>query len=326
MRRAYLLLLLAFLTLPFFFASCATVPDFWADAKPTQKKVLVSFPPLYCITHAVGGDDTYVLCMLTTQGPHDYVGVPTDSIKAAKADLYICNGLTLDDDFSRYLYKNRRKGSLPTLNIGAVMEDKHAELLLGGKGHFHADGGFHPAGEHDPHIWLGLKRAIVMTEIIAAKLADIDPANAEGYEKRAAEFIAKLKELQTYGQAALAKKKDKKIITMHQAFDYFLQEFGMEAAAIQMAPGADPDAAHMAKLAELCQKEKISVIAVEPQYSHAQAEALQRDLKHHGLDIKIITLDPLETAPVADRRFNPDPNYYLTKMRENIDTLAKALP
>lgn len=322
MRRTYLLLCLVVLVLP----GCAKVPDFWADAKPTQKKILVSFPPLYCITHAVAGDDAYVLCMLTAEGPHEYQGAPTDAIKADKADLYICNGLTLDDDFSSYLLRNRRKRSLATLNIGAVMEEKHHELLLGGKDHVHADGGVHKGGEHDPHIWLGPKRAIVMTEIIAAKLAEIDPAGAKGYEKRGAAFIAKLKELQAYGQAAFAGKKHKKIITMHQAFDYFLDEFGMEAAAIQMAPGADPDAARMAELQRLCQKEKIGVIAVEPQYSHAQAEALQRDLKHHGLDIKIVTLDPLETAPVVDRKNNPDPNYYLIKMRENIDTLAKALP
>ncbi len=326
MGRAYFLLLFAVMTLPFLFVGCATVPDFWSDAKPTQKRVLVSFPPLFCVTHAVAGDGAYVLCMLTTEGPHEYQGVPTDPIKADKADLYICNGLTLDDDFSNYLLRNRRKRALPTLNVGAVLADKHAELLLGGKDHVHADGALHKGGEHDPHIWLGPKRAIVMTEIIAAKLAEIDPAGAKGYEKRAADFIGKLKDLQAYGQAAFAKKKDKKIITMHQAFDYFLDEFGMEAASIQMAPGADPDAARMAELQRLCKKEKISVIAVEPQYSQAQAEALQRDLKHHGLDIQIVTLDPLETADPVKGKYNPDPDYYLTKMRENIDTLAKALP
>jgi zinc transport system substrate-binding protein len=326
MRRTYLLLWLAVLTLPFFFAGCAKLPDFWADARPTQKKVLVSFPPLYCLTHAVAGDDAFVLCMLTTQGPHDYHGVPTDPLKTEKADLYICNGLELDDNFSLYLMKNRRKNPLPILNVGAVLEEKHHDLLLGGKDHVHEDGEVHKAGEHDPHVWLGPKRAIVMTEIIAAKLAEIDPANAKGYQKRAAEFIAKLKELQAYGQAAFAKKKDKKIITMHQAFDYFLGEFGMEAAAIQMAPGADPDAARMAALAALCKKEKISVIAVEPQYSHSQAEALRRDLKQHGLDITIITLDPLETAEPVKGKFNPDPDFFLDKMRANIDRLAKALP
>ena len=114
---------------------------------------------------------------------------------------------------------------------------------------------------------------------------------------------------------------------MHQAFDYFAEEFGLIPESIQMAPGADPDGARMAALLDLCRTEKIGVIAVEPQYSHAQAESLQRDLKTKGIDIKIVTLDPLETAPVAEGKNNPDPDYYLNKMRENIDTLAScALP
>jgi ABC-type Zn uptake system ZnuABC Zn-binding protein ZnuA len=81
----------------------------------------------------------------------------------------------------------------------------------------------------------------------------------------------------------------------------------------------------MAALLKLCRAEKIEVIAVEPQYSQAQAESLQRDLKREGIDIKIITLDPLETAPVAAGTSNPAPDYYLKMMRTNIDTLAKAL-
>src|SRR5437867_4108085 len=101
MRRSYLvLLLLVILSLPLLYMSgCTPAPDFWTEAKPGQKKILVSFPPLYCITHAVAGEDAYVLCLLTTEGPHDYDGAPTDALKVGEADLVISNGLGLDDAF-----------------------------------------------------------------------------------------------------------------------------------------------------------------------------------------------------------------------------------
>ena len=97
------------------------------------------------------------------------------------------------------------------------------------------------------------------------------------------------------------------------------------ASPIQARPGADPDAASMARLVELCVKEEVKVIAVEPQYAKAQAETLRNAVNQRKASIAIIELDPLETAKKVSR-FNPDPAHYLAKMRENIDTLAKALP
>ena len=52
------------------FAGCTPAPDPWKNAKAGQKHVLVTFPPLYCLTHAVAGDDACVLCFLTTEEPH----------------------------------------------------------------------------------------------------------------------------------------------------------------------------------------------------------------------------------------------------------------
>ena len=83
----------------------------------------------------------------------------------------------------------------------------------------------------------------------------------------------------------------------------------------------------MSKLRELCKKEKVSIIAVEPQYSPREAEALQANLKNDGIKVAIVTLDPLETADIPkDSKFNPAPDFYLTKMRENIEAIVKALP
>jgi ABC-type Zn uptake system ZnuABC Zn-binding protein ZnuA len=167
-----------------------------------------------------------------------------------------------------------------------------------------------------------------MAKIIADKLSEIDPANKKGYEARAEKFIDELKKLEEYGKAAFKDKKNKKIITMHEAFDYFAKAFDIEiAATIQKRPGADPDGASMKELVKLCQEQKVAVICVEPQYSKAQAEMLQTTLKGRGIDVQIVPLDPLETAPIAEGKTgNPDPGYYLKKMKENIDTLAKALP
>ena len=343
MRRPYLLLLLG---IPFFapLKGCSQAPDFWEEAKPNQKRVLVSFPPLYAITHAIAGDDAYVLSMLTGKGPHDYDGSATDVLMLNKADLLIYNGLTLDDVFVDRMLKAHRNKSLAVLNVGDVLEkkdherdeineklkDKLPDLLLhsGGEEHAHEGGEKHQHGTHDPHVWLGPEQTMVMTEIIAAKLGEIDPAHRKDYEKRADKFIEELQKLEADGKDAFKNKKHKNIITMHEAFQYFAEGFGVKiVGTIQVKPGTDPDPAKMKELIELCKKNDVKVIAIEPQYSPAPAESLQRSLKAKGLEVAIVELDPLETVDRSNGKSAiPISDYYLKKMRENIAALAKALP
>src|SRR5262245_57931968 len=72
-----------------FMGGCTTAPDPFAGAKPGQLKVLTSFPPLYCFAANVAGDDAKTLCLLTSVGPHGYQATTLDSVKVAKADLFL---------------------------------------------------------------------------------------------------------------------------------------------------------------------------------------------------------------------------------------------
>src|SRR5437016_4510309 len=78
-------------------AGCGRAPDPWAKASGDGPRVLVSFPPLYCFTKNVAGDHARVISLLSTQEPHGYSPNLTEGLKARKADLFIINGLGLDD-------------------------------------------------------------------------------------------------------------------------------------------------------------------------------------------------------------------------------------
>lgn len=328
-RLSYLLFSIAVVLMPVLASGCASAPDYWKEARPGQKRVLASTPPLFALTHAVAGDRAYVLSMLTTEGPHQYHGGPTDLVKVNGADLFIYNGLTLDDAFVTKMTRSHRNSKLRMLNVGAVLDRSDKDLpddrkLIRGKPVKHGD---HFHGAEDPHYWLGPSVAMAVTEIIAEKLIEVDPEGAEGYKLRSREMVKKLTELKEYGQKALKDKTSKKIITMHDAFKYFARDFAIEIVGnVQDLPGDDIDAVKMKELVELCKSKGIRVIAVEPQYSRATPEALQRSLRRDGIEIQIIELDPLETTPAETGKQNPDPGHYFQKMRENIDALARALP
>src|SRR5262245_17476685 len=78
-----------------------------ADADPWAgkpgKRVLVSFPPLYCFATAVAGEDATVLAMMSDVGPHTYEGTERDARLLQGADVFFINGLGLEDDLARKL-------------------------------------------------------------------------------------------------------------------------------------------------------------------------------------------------------------------------------
>lgn len=327
-RGPCVLLLAGGLLLLLGFAGCSRAPDPWREAKQGQKRVLVTFAPLYCLTHAVAGDDAYVLSFLTKQGPHDYVFSPTDAVKARSADLLVYNGLGLDDRFTEKMNKVQSK-AVPVLDVGATLpkdllrkdedddEDDHAKK----------DDHGHQHGDYDPHIWLGPPQAMVMVDTIAGKLSEIDAAHAAGYKERASKVKQQLQQLLDDGRAKFKDKQNREVVTMHESFGYFADAFGLKVAgSIQATPNQQVDAARLGKLDKLCKEKNVRVITFEPQYSDAEPKLLQKGLAQRGLEVRLAEFDPLETAPVPEGKINPPADYYFEKMRANIDNLAKALP
>ena len=318
-KLAVVTLLAAVVILP----GCRKAVDPWGEVKGGPPRVLVSFAPLYCFAKAVAGDDVAVLSLTTTVGPHDHNADADDLLAAQKADLFLVNGLTLDDFVTKVVnqsgnpkkYLVHKLGeAIPKSKLIRVAEEKDDDK----HDHGDKDGHGHKHGEFDPHVWLGVGEAELMVNRIAELLAQRDPARKDGYKARAAAYVEKLHQLLADGKAALKDKKNRKFITNHHSFRYFARSFGLEVLdSIQMQAGVEPTGEQLAKLTDLCKKHDIRVIGVEPQYNRKAAETLQKGLPN----VAIVELDPIETA-------NPDdltPEYYLKRMKQNVENLAKHL-
>jgi ABC-type Zn uptake system ZnuABC Zn-binding protein ZnuA len=313
---------------------CGTVKidDGWpADKKP---KVLASFPPVYCFALNVAGDDAHVQTLLTTTGPHDYQPSSRDNLKLRRADLFFINGLALDEKFAEQLQSNSDNPNLPLIELGERVPNK---IALGHEKEEKEEGArrgspdpadhHHHHGAFDPHVWLGIPEAIVMVEAIRDELKAIDPDHAAGYDKRAADYVAKLKQLQADGQDALrdVKPAQRKLIAFHDSLRYFARSFGVEIAGVmEVRPGVPPDPHQFKQLVETCRKDDIRVIAVEPQYS---ADAAKRLIEGTGMkDMRVIEIDPMETALAEDfdAAHEHGRDLYERKMKANIDQLRRA--
>ena len=296
-------------------------------------KVLVSFPPLYSFAANVAGDDASVRCLRTNTGPHAH-GDPGDrEIRLARhADVLFINGLGLDEMLASKLKGPAANPHWNVVELGELIDKKdlhHGFVDEHDHGHGHAH---EPAGKHDhdhdadaidPHVWLGHAQAKVMVGGIRDTLKKLDPSHADNYDRRTAEYLAKLDQLHRDGLEMLKGKKERKLVSFHGALHYFADSYGLTIVeVIQVEPGAEPGPAKMKQIVDACVKDGVRVIAVEPQFpSNTSAQAVRGALRGKGIDAVFVEIDPLETANEDDLT----PDFYERKMRRNLENLERAL-
>lgn len=309
------------------FAGCkSTSGEQWPDNP--GPKVAVSFAPLQCFAANVAGERGTVKSVLSTQGPHHADASMQERILLEEADLFLFNGLGLDDNFAKKLKASTSNKKLKMIDLGGGIESDHQThgMLLGSDGscckpgvddHGHAH-------NHDPHIWLSPVLAGYMVESIRFALRGIEPEQKHIFDRNAAAYQIELRRLHESGKELLKAKTERAFVTTHGSLQYFAKDFGLTiAGTLQASPGEEPNPAELKKLIEKCVKEKVRVIAVEPQYaSHQSPKQLKAELEAAGVkDVVIVEIDPLETATAAELT----PDWYVKKMRANLDALAKVL-
>lgn len=321
---------------------CTRSTSVWSN-RGGPPRVVVTIPALDNFVRNVGGNHVAVVCLCTTQGPHHYQYNAQDAILLREADLFFAIGLRLDEKFADPIQKESHNPRLQYVELGE--EKRMKDLLLRfsqehehGKedehehGHEHGHGHEHEHGTYDPHVWLGVPQAVALVEIIRDELKKVNPENGADYDANAAKFIKKLNDLHAYGKEQLKDKKNRKIIAFHESLAYFAKSFDVDIVdVLEVTPGAEAGQSHMVKLAKECLEKDVRVIAVEPQYpTETSAELLRKAMKGRNKDITFVVLDPLETVAkkdlADDEKELKSPEWFIEKMRQNIDNLAKGLP
>ncbi|MCI8497192.1 MAG: zinc ABC transporter substrate-binding protein [Clostridiales bacterium] len=287
-------------------------------SEPVSSKltVVTSFFPLYTaavnITDGVDGVQLLNLAQPSVGCLHDYQLTPRDMQTLEKADLLIVNGMGMEEFLDNVFT------SMPDLPVVCATDGITAIEEEGGHSHEHheseeQDGGHHH--DHNAHAWVSVSNYIRYVENICAALCSADPENAESYTSNAAAYTQKLTELRDRMEAELADISRRDIITFHEAFSYFADEFGLHVAAVlEREPGMGPSASELAGTVDLVRETGCKVLFVEPQYSSSIADVVARDT-----GARIYTLDPVVTGDEHDK------DAYLKAMEQNLKVLKDAL-
>ena len=130
----------------------------------------------------------------------------------------------------------------------------------------HAYGGDSTHEEHeeaDEHVWTSPVKAAEITEAIAEKMAEIDPANAEAYLANAGDYEKQILDVDEQFRE-IVKNAQRRTIVFGDRFPvrYFAEEYGLEyyAAFPGCSSESEPSASTLAFLIDKVREEKIPVV------------------------------------------------------------------
>lgn len=278
-------------------------------------RVVASFYPVYVaaanVTDGVEGVTLTSLTRPTTGCLHDYQLSPQELMSLETADCLLVNGAGMESFLDKVM-ENYPDLDVVTASDGIDMmeEEGHGH-------HHHEEGEVHDAlaeGMVNPHVWVSVSRYIQYVENIRDGIIAADPVHRQQYEQNAAAYVEKIQRLRDEMHGALDDLPHRDIITFHEAFGYFAQEFGLNIVGIiQREPGTDPTARELVDIIETVRSTGCMALFAEPQYSAGVADTIARET-----GARIYLLDPAVSGELSK-------DAYLHAMKHNLQVLLEAL-
>ena len=145
------------------------------------------------------------------------------------------------------------------------------------------------------------KNSIGWLYVIAEKLSEIDPNNAESYLENADLGRIEIEKAISETGTLLEQVRDTRFIVFHDAYQYFEDYFGILATgAISMSDATDPSPARLSKIHRAIEELNVTCVFSEPQFNPG---LIGSAIGSTGAKVAII--DPLGSQLLLDADFYP---------------------
>ena len=289
------------------FSGCGT------PAKESSRlKLLASFYPIAImalnITDGVEGVAVESMTQQQTGCLHDFQMTTADMKKAETADAFLINGAGMEG------FLDKISDQLPELPV--IDSSTGIPLIASGEDHHHdgGEGHDHDQEDYNPHLWVSITNCMEQVRNLSEGIIALDPEHEAEYRENTETYLEKLSALRDKMHSALDHVKNKDIITFHEAFPYFAEEFGLHiAAVINREPDSQPSAKELADTIRLVRETGVKALFVEPLYPETSADIIAAET-----GAQVYVLDPAVSGEW-------DKNAYLTAMESNLQVLEQAL-
>lgn len=291
----------------FFAALLVVLLAFSGCAAEQNAQVVATTKPVYDLTVALCQGTGLRVDRLVTENLsclHDYTLQVRQMRAIEAAQTVVLSGAGLEE-----FLEDALAGAKNTVDASAGIE-----LLCSEEdpAHDHSHDHDHDGHHHtqDPHIWLSIKNARAMAQNICAGLSEQYPSCAQKLSENLQVLDRRFTELEDYGRAALSELSCRQIVTFHDGFAYFAQEWDLEILrAVEEESGSEASAAELKELIALVREHSLPAIFVEENGSTSASGIVARDT---GVRVGKLTMCMAEQD-------------YFEAMRQNIDAIKEAL-
>ncbi|WP_115718427.1 metal ABC transporter solute-binding protein, Zn/Mn family [Gallaecimonas mangrovi] len=234
------------------FALACLLPLFaTATVQAKVMQVVASFTVLADVVKEVGGQHVAVKSLVPANGdPHDYEPTPEDAKAIKNAAITFISGEGLETWFSR-LAKASGAEKPPVVVSKGINTHQFVE-----------------AGKTvtDPHVWNSAANVLIWVDNIEAVLLKADPADSKDITASANRYRQKLQALnkQIKRQIEALPALKRKVLTSHDAFGYYGQEYGVQfLSPLGISTETEASAADVAALIQQIKRQGVKVYFIE---------------------------------------------------------------
>jgi zinc transport system substrate-binding protein len=307
------MLIFAFLTL--FTAACGNNGS--KNDTNAKLNIYTTIYPLAYFTERIGGKHVDVSSIIPPGADaHTFEPSTKTMVEMTEGDAFVYNK-SESDEFSSKVADTLAEEEVPVIDAakGVIFHPMEEQ-------DFHEDESSHDEhedhGSLDPHIWLDPILAEQLADNIYNGLVKLKPEAKKDFKENLESLKNDLKELDAAFKEKIANAPKKSFIVSHAAYGYWAERYGLEQIAISgLSPSHEPSQQQIQNIIENAKKENVHYILFEENVNNKVAGMIKREVGAESL-----TLHNLETLTESDIKKDRD---YLSIMKQNIDTLSKAL-
>ncbi|MCH9010443.1 MAG: zinc ABC transporter substrate-binding protein [Chloroflexi bacterium] len=238
-------------------AACATDsgPASTASSTDVGLRVVTTVSPITSLAENIGGT-RIALEGIIPEGTnsHTFEPVPSVARLLSQADIFILNGLFLEEPSLQLAKANMKQGAV-ILSLGdrAINPDEWIYDFS-----FPESG-----GSPNPHLWTDPILALKYAELISEELIRLDSENSDYYAENFSKLKARIEDLDERIKAAIATipEGNRKLLTYHDSFPHFGTRYGMEIiGAVQPSDFSELSARDVANLIDQVRDEGVPAI------------------------------------------------------------------
>lgn len=236
--------------------------------------VVATTPDFGAIAQEIGGGEIELTVLVKpTEDPHFVDAKPSHKVKLNRADVLIEGGAELEMGWLPALLEGARNPRLGAGKPGRISCAQGISLLEVPSELDRSRGDIHAMG--NPHFMTDPLNGKKVAKHITTVFCQLDPKAADHYKNNLKEFEGKLDRKLSEWRGMLAPYRGKALVTYHNYWKYFGQQFGFPMELyLEPKPGLPPTPSHLARVITRMKSESVKVIIVQPYQNPRTAQTV----------------------------------------------------